>query len=252
MRPVPQKIARLVSQPGRTPIHLRTGAWRLDGWMLPEDASRGGDFVLTHASADSLRIWVCDVTGHGSSAAAVSAGVQRILRPFAQAPLTLRNLCRANEWVFRALRGERFVCVTAIELSARGGRAIVANAGNPMLLLHRRETNELDRFPSTGMPLSLIDPAEWRAPAFKLTYLRPGDRLACFTDGVADELGRYGSSGLRRIVRSILRSQACPATDIATRISSAADADAAHDDMTVVTITAEAPRVASAYRTALR
>jgi serine phosphatase RsbU (regulator of sigma subunit) len=257
MRPVPRQLARLAPARGRTPIHQRTPAWEIDGWIVPEDASGGGDFVMTQSTADSIRVWMCDVTGHGRGAAAASARVRRILRPFVQAPITLRNLCRANELVFRALQGDRFVCVTAIELATRGGRAIVANSGNPMLLLHRRGAERIDRFSSTGMPLGLIDPAEWRPPTFALTYLKPGDRFACFTDGVSDELARGSKPGLKRIVRSLLRPHGSPANEIAFRMTtatqtSAAQTGAGHDDMTVVTITAAQPGAATPRRLFIR
>ncbi len=237
MLPLNLQVAQTRTAAGRSPLLLKTAAWRMDGWSIPADEGDGGDFVLTHWSADALRIWVGDVTGHGAPAARASATVRKVLKPFVREPLSLRSLCRANELVYRALQGERFVAITAMELQPSGNRAIIANAGNPVLLLHRPELRRVERFTSSGMPLGLVSPEEWRPPSFTLTYVNSGDRFACFTDGVADEPGRTGSFGLRRIVRAVLRSGDSMAADVGRRVSAFGVNSADRDDMTFLTIT---------------
>lgn len=235
MLPVSLQLAQAKTQAGRSPLLLKTNSWRLDGWSVPA-GDEGGDFVLTHWAAEALRVWIGDVTGHGAAAARASVAVRRILRPFVREPLSLRIMRRASELVYRALQGERFVAITALELHPCGNRAVIANAGNPAVLLHRPGARRVDRFQSTGMPLGLVRPDEWQPPGFALTYLEAGERFVCYTDGVADEPGRNGSFGLRRIIRSLLRSGDSVAADVGQRVSAFRDPRLERDDMTFLTI----------------
>jgi sigma-B regulation protein RsbU (phosphoserine phosphatase) len=167
--------------------------WRLEGRLLSCDAL-GGDFYLAHAGPDGLVWAVCDVVGHGVSAA-MYAGMLRSTLDAAR-----RRSPEPGELIGELLDGIDFLDAAKYatlfygRLLPDGGLRYV-NAGHPPALW--QHGGGIDPLPATGFFLSTAFRGRPHAPGE--IVLRPGDRLLAYTDGASEacdpndeELGAAG------------------------------------------------------------
>lgn len=235
-------------------------AWMLDCWDR-HTAEVSGDFVVTRSYPDALRIFLGDVTGHGVKAAAAARDAQAMIERDADGPISVDTL---QSWgaQFDALHPDRFVCLTYVEINFLTRKVIIANAGNPPLIVRRpRNTGQgeygrvdehagsgecrrstftagLDEYPSTGMPLGMVEAECWIAPSFEQIDLSADDQIVCFTDGLPDQEGPSQQRvGLERVLSTIATAGGdSTLRSLNALVDAFADRDADQDDVTVVSI----------------
>jgi phosphoserine phosphatase RsbU/P len=165
--------------------------WRVEGRLLTCDAL-GGDFWLAqpHDGHDGngkaedetpgLVLAVCDVVGHGVSAAMYAGMLRSTLgaawRRGAEPERVAAQILDDAEFL------EGATCATMVYgLLGADGRLRVFNAGHPPLFLWRAESGTIERISSTGPLLHRLFRSR-AIPALEVE-IRPGDRLLAYTDG---------------------------------------------------------------------
>jgi phosphoserine phosphatase RsbU/P len=168
----------------------------------------GGDFFSVIELSDSeVGVLICDVMGHGVSAALVSATVRGLIEEIKiDAADPSRFLGKMNRAIHRILRNaETPIFVTAFYMVAdiRGGEVRYANAGHPAPLFIRPASRRVRslRTPRGGAALGLFTHTQYTT--CKKT-LREGDLLMLFTDGLYEIEGADSESyGRERLPNDI-------------------------------------------------
>ena len=168
----------------------------------------GGDFFSVIELSDTeVGVLICDVMGHGVSAALVSATVRGLIEEIkvdaADPSLFLGKMNRA---IYRILHGaETPIFVTAFYMVAdiRQGEVRYANAGHPAPLFIRPASRRVRslRTPRGGAALGLFTHTQY---ATGKKTLRAGDLLMLFTDGLYEiESALSESYGRERLPNDI-------------------------------------------------
>jgi len=156
-------------------------------WCRYEPSSELGGDLYDYAVSASGRaaLLVADVSGHGTSAAMLTATVKSAFRSTHAEdydPLAVVR-CVANS--LAAFGTERFVTIVTVSVTPNGRELRYVNAGHPPGLIwgNRREPLMLG---ATGPLISpALPPWDWTATS---VALGEGDQLLLYTDGVSDAL----------------------------------------------------------------
>jgi sigma-B regulation protein RsbU (phosphoserine phosphatase) len=200
-------------------------------------AGIGGDYYdfIPLEGERAIGLAIGDIAGKGIPAALLMAGLQAALR--GQALAGSRDLPRLmvniNKLIFESSPSNRYA--TFFYGEYRNGAFTYVNAGHnaPMLL---REDGRIERLEAGGSVIGMMD---FAAFALGSVLIGPGDALLGFTDGVSECMNpRDEEWGDDRLAQVLRENRDRPATELVTRIMTAADAFAAgakqHDDMTLI------------------
>ena len=188
--------------PSRTP--------QVDGLALAQRieflGEVGGDYYDYMPFGDGRWAIVCgDVMGKGLAAALIMAMARSLLHdavtPGKQPAEVLREV---NDGLARDLEGQRmptFLTLAIVAFDPQTSTVAVAGGGhNPVLVLRDDETSQL---PSQGAALGVRTGLTFAQDEFRL---RPGERLAIFTDGLTEARGPDGELfGLDRLADVLTR-----------------------------------------------
>ncbi len=187
------------------PQCIRWGSFAVEAFYMPV-SSIGGDFgLVTPLGDDALNLLVCDVTGHGISAALIANRIytetMHLLEHRADPGEMLRRL---NEFVYRNIQVSGFYFTLAVaRLHDHRRRLTFASAGHPPVLWVA-PGGETRRLHSRSMVLGLLENAVDENPVEEVQLSR-GDRVALYTDGFTEVFDRRGEQlgvdGLEEIVR---------------------------------------------------
>ena len=165
---------------------------------------RGGDFIVRNISDEKVTVVLADAAGHDEEAARIVEFLRPMIARQIRFPIS-ESLIRFWHHLVqeRSKDSNRFVCFTIMRLDRFTRDLTIVNAGNPDVIIRRGLGSRLDRFESTGMPLGIVEDAEWRCPLIQRTYLGINDYALCFSDGVTDCVGSGGERfGLGRVCRA--------------------------------------------------
>jgi len=180
---------------------LATKGWRLEGCFLPcEDL--GGDLYSFTADEgrDSGTFVICDVVGHGVSAAMYAGMLRSTLdaarRRDAEPARLIHDLIRGVDF----FEDNKFAtCFYARYYE--DGRVRYFNAGHPPAY-HQKKDGSLVELGSTGLPLSQVFLTHPRH--VKEIVLKPGERILAYTDGLteaSDPEGRqFDTTGIAAVL----------------------------------------------------
>jgi phosphoserine phosphatase RsbU/P len=142
----------------------------------------GGDIFGWLAMRDARYLfWIADATGHGTSAALLTTLSKLLFHHGAIEHQTPAAIMHAVNSDFRSIFGGRsFMTAMCVALDPRTGRAAVAGAGHPPLLVTRfgRGTEAIA---SSTPPLGLVERSEFTETMLELGR---GDALVLYTDGL--------------------------------------------------------------------
>ena len=125
--------------------------------------------------------WIADATGHGASAALLTT-LAKLLFHHAreQQDDAAAIMATINNDLRGILAGRSFMSAMCVTLDPKTGRASVAGAGHPPLLITRfgRGTEAIA---SSAPPLGLMEQSQFAATNLELN---PGDAFTLYTDGL--------------------------------------------------------------------
>lgn len=142
----------------------------------------GGDFIDIHyrEGMDEYGIFICDVSGHGSSSAMIASMVKMSLHYWgkfiqhpAQAFIEIRKLLRGKI-------GDNFITAYMCCVDMKTGIITSACAGHPPMILIRKNGKVEQVKPSGKILFDMID-SEYEEIK---TILTDGDKIVLYTDGV--------------------------------------------------------------------
>jgi serine phosphatase RsbU (regulator of sigma subunit) len=186
----------------------------------------GGDLYDVFPLTDStIGFYMADVTGHGVSAALITAALKVSVERYRQLILEItlheqfhapRRQRQAADTAIRQFLHElnksmcdimlagQFISFQIGILQLKLGHLTIGNAGHLQPLLWHAETASVDTLllPS-NVPLGLFP--EWTFECAHMEW-RPGDKLVLYTDGVIEQLNtsneEYGIQNLMEVVRT--------------------------------------------------
>ncbi len=183
-----------------------------------------------------LFFWIADVTGHGASAALLTALAKLLFRHAAEAADSPAEILRAVNADFRAtFKGRSLLTAMGVTLDTITGKLQMAGAGHPPLFV-LRAGGTVETLRSQCPPLGLL-------PHLSTTEdtvtLGAGDGFFLFTDGFYDVINPAGSRMDYDVFeRSVGESVDRPAepflTDLLRRLHRFADGGAFTDDLAAV------------------
>src|ERR1035437_1652396 len=194
------RLARTIQQsllPGKLPS---------EGWLRASGSSVashevGGDYF--DVTSVNPRCWcavVADVSGKGVSSALLASLLQGAMITATDHPGAMgRRMERLNRFLMDRTGGEEYATVFYCLLDFGGRLSYVNEAHCPPLVV--RASGELSTLDDTGMPVGLMEAAEFGVAE---QWLAPGDKIIIYTDGVTEAQNAagefFGKKRLRQIV----------------------------------------------------
>ena len=183
-----------------------------------------------------LFFWIADVTGHGASAALLTALAKLLFRHAAEAAGSPAEILRAVNLDFRAtFKGRSLLTAMGVTLDVTTGELKMSGAGHPPLFV-LRAGGAVEELRSQCPPLGLLP----NLSAVEDTVtLAPGDGFFLFTDGFYDVVNPGGARmDVDDFGRVVGESQERPAqpflTDVLQRLHGFADGGVFADDLAAV------------------
>ena len=203
----------------------------------PMTAVAGDFYDFLEVGEKRLGVLVADVSGHGVPAALIASMVKvAIAAQKAQADRPAAVLAGMNETLAGRLGGQ-YVTAAYLFLDREAGLMRYSAAGHPPLLRWRREAPRPSEIEENGLPLGMMDVAEYRQLEQPLA---DGDRFLLYTDGLVEAANKAGEFfTLERVKEGVAASAGLGTERVADLIlqSTRAWADGvAADDLTVVVI----------------
>lgn len=189
-------------------------AFRFASLYLPCETLGGDFFSVAAVAPGAAGVFLCDVMGHGTQAALVTAivrGLMQELQSVADAPGPM--LTEMNRGLIEILKSPNqviFASAVYLVADAASGRLSCASAGHPSPLHLRRRAGRVQR---------LLSGEDFHRPALGIepgceypecrTVLAPGDALVLFTDGLYEmrntQEDAYGRERLEQAVEARVR-----------------------------------------------
>ncbi len=175
-------VARTIQQ-DLLPSGLPSSGWfRAAGSSIASKQVGGDYFDVRAIGSDAFACVIADVSGKGVSAALLAALLQGAFLFASEGPVTIEDvMSRVNRFIAERAKGEKYATVFYCTLN-KGGELRWSNAGHPKPILLRGGT-EFALLDSTGLPLGLLDVAEYET---KTLQLEPGDKIVMFSDGLTE------------------------------------------------------------------
>ena len=190
-------------QQSLAPQSLQNQRFAVESYYCPF-GSVGGDFGLVRQDGDRLQLLVCDVAGHGISAALLANRVYaEALHELDRSDGPAQLIVGLNAFLTALQLPQFFLTLAAAEIEAATGRMRFASAGHPAALL-LRAAGGVEQLEAMTLPIGVI--SEGAGFASRHVEMAAGDRLLLYTDGFIEVFGSdrqtLGLGGLERIVRN--------------------------------------------------
>jgi phosphoserine phosphatase RsbU/P len=188
----------------------------LDAWVYSKpygQAQRGGDvyYASSCATGRISRILLADVSGHGTSVAAIAADLRTLMRRFVNR-LDQAEFVRLLNQQFGAMsKTGTFATALVTTFFAPSRRLMLCNAGHPRPILYRASKKEWTLLGQEGpprtpgplnLPLGILSITEYEHFDAEL---EPGDCLVTYTDALIESYDAdgemLGEEGVLRILK---------------------------------------------------
>ncbi len=231
------RIARQI-QESLLPRQLPSSGWLRAAGRSISSLQVGGDyFDARQISPSAWAVITADVSGKGVSSALLASLLQGM---FLAAPYTsLRaeeSMARINRFLLERTEGEKYATLFYGVLD-RSGKLRYVNAGHGAPLLVR-SSGGLERLHPTGLPVGMLEEAEYQAEEVQL---KQGDKLVVYTDGLSEAEDpdgiRFGEARIRQLAAE---NAAVGCQDMYKALAGAAEAfiggTAQKDDITLMVV----------------
>lgn len=159
-------------------------------YLRSSDSFNGDFFYSTTAPNGSDFLFMADGTGHGLAAAISVLPLLTTFKAMVNKGFSLEYvLHEANKKVNELVPDDRFICLTAIEVSPLIGRLRVFNAGMPDVVLMRRDAT-IELLPSKSLALGILDDNDFEA---NITEFDRSDfkHVTFYSDGLIEQENKY-------------------------------------------------------------
>jgi sigma-B regulation protein RsbU (phosphoserine phosphatase) len=180
-----------------------TTAFEIAGAWQPAQGFGGDCYDAVVFAQDRIGLTIADVAGKGLPAALIMSSLQAAIRAFALESAAPSSICASvNRLLCAQMIAGRFATCCYLRLDGARGTVTYANAGhNPPLLVHADGT--IERLVTGGMVMGVFADATF---AEGTSSIRPGDRLALYTDGITEARNPAGEEyGEVRLGDAMLR-----------------------------------------------
>lgn len=151
---------------------------------------------------DEIVLMIADVSGKGIAASLVTTSLEALAAGPIEDGHSVDEICRRlSRRLHQRTPPEKYATAFVAALDPPEGRLTYANAGHNEGLVLRHD-GSMDILDSTGPPIGLVDPADYRADK---THIDPGDLLILYTDGITEAFNpedeEFGMDRLSEVCR---------------------------------------------------
>jgi sigma-B regulation protein RsbU (phosphoserine phosphatase) len=158
--------------------------WEFAACWQPARVVSGDFYDLIPDSTGGLKFIIADVTDKGMPAALFMALTRTIVRASCETLESLAEvITKTNQLICTDSALAMPVTLFAGKINIKTGQLIYVNAGQNPPMYYKAEEGKFDNLTRTGMFLGFEEKAEFQQ---KSIFLKPGDLLICYTDGVLD------------------------------------------------------------------
>jgi sigma-B regulation protein RsbU (phosphoserine phosphatase) len=196
--------------------------------------------LFDYAPAGTARaaVLIADVSGHGVSAALLTAVVTSAFRSASAREFEPRYVVQRVVDGIRSFSDRRFVTLIAGRIDRAKNELLLVNAGHPAAMLQRG--GEITQIESTGPMISpAFADADWEQQSFEM---KPGDNLLLYTDGVTESHGlsetredQFRADRVLDVVRNHPTGGDALIDGVLSAIQTFASGRPANDDLTLLT-----------------
>lgn len=199
------KIAHKI-QRGLLPSELPANGWfRAVGSSLASLEVGGDYYDVRQTTPESWCAMVTDVSGKGVSSALLASLLQGAFLFASEGQMDLADVMgRMNHFLNDRTKGEKYATVFYCTLD-RQGLLRWANAGHPKPFLVRPGSAEVKELDTTGMPLGMIEIAQYQVHQAQLLH---GDKIVAFSDGLSEAENTDGEFFFKRGLRGAVQKNA--------------------------------------------
>ena len=193
------RLAQTIQQ-SLLPRTLPTEGWfRASGSSIASRDVGGDYFDVTPVNERCWSVVVADVSGKGVGSSLLASLLQGALITATDSPAALAHrIRRLNQFLNDRTGGEKYATIFYSLLQDSGRLHYVNAAHCPPLVL--RAAGDPVALETTGMPVGLIEPAEFTVAG---ETLQPGDKVVLYTDGVTEAQSASGEFFGRKRLRTI-------------------------------------------------
>jgi phosphoserine phosphatase RsbU/P len=174
--------------PAEMPI---LGDWTIAARYSPMTSVAGDFYGFPSAPPDSLNVILADVMGHGVPAALIASMVKVSVFAGAEKQQSAASILGdLNATLCKEASGQ-YTSAAYASLDRRSGIGRYASAGQPPLLLRRRQAKRVDRLDQSGLLLGVRTNETYQESLFRF---EEGDRLLLYSDGLTDAENPAGDS----------------------------------------------------------
>ena len=177
----------------------------------------GGDFIDIHyrEGMHELGIFICDVSGHGTSSAMIATMVKMSLNSWGKYIQNPGGAFPEMRDMLKGKIGDNFITAYICSIDLKSGVITSACAGHPPMILIRN-TGELELVKPSGMVLMELIGSQYEEVKHKLN---PGDKIVLYTDGVFEARNLSGKIiGEERFIKMISENYSLSAEDLCEKI----------------------------------
>jgi len=211
----------------------------LSSWCEPMGTFSGDMMLSALLPSGSLRVILCDFTGHGLPAALGAVPVSTIHTAMAQKDLPLDLLMgELNNKLKTLLPTGIFCCIAGIDIDSARTHAHIWNAGLPEVIVVSDAGDIKQRIKSTHLPLGV---ANYDADEMQCVDLRleTGDMIYAYSDGLTEaenEAGEmFGQQRFEQLLSEKTNEQG-RLVEIRNQVSNYMGKMSATDDISIVEI----------------
>jgi PAS domain S-box-containing protein len=170
---------------------------------LPFSIAGGDVFLVVPKPSGGMNVLLGDFTGHGLSAAIGFVPVNNIFCTMSAKGYSMnRIIAEMNSKLKDLLPTGLFFCACFLELNSTHDSLTVWNGGMPDALLVGAGGGIKQRFPSTSLPLGIVDTAQLNKNA-EVVRVAEGDAVYVYSDGLIEVCNAQGEIyGQERFERS--------------------------------------------------
>jgi sigma-B regulation protein RsbU (phosphoserine phosphatase) len=179
-------------------------------YLYESSESLSGDFFdVFNMDSDNVGIYICDVVGHGVTAALLTIFVRQSLRTIAKGKNDADKILSELHKTFLALNldTEKYFSVFFGIYNKITHNFQFANAGhNSIPILLKNTSKEIEMLEVKGYPVcNIFDSVEYDT---KIIKLNSGDKLFFYTDGITEARNKLGQEyGVEKLVKILKNSE---------------------------------------------